>query len=440
MFVLLNLLALAATAAVAYVGAVQGFYRAAMTLVACLLAGAAAFGLFAPAAGLLDSGSPNSTWYYAADALALWAIFSLTFLALRTAGEKVLRIQPPFSPRAEFVGGAALGAITGYLAVGVCLVLVQMLPLPPQILGYAPFRYDRDTGAVRPGDGLWLAWDRGTLALFAYFSGGPLGGDEHRLFRRYGNVYPPGADPAAEPDLSADRSAVALAKAEARSAKADADDMLYRHWLRRWEFIKWRTGRAQGPLHPDERAAPAETETARRLPGVALRAGQRIADGDLILRIARIERTGRLADFDAETPPQGCVLLVLTLDLSPGAAVPVNIDTRRGVLLAENGRRYGDPKVYGPARLGTAGLEILHVTPRPPRDLAARNLRFGVPENKTRGHYLADGAVLHFTDQAQEEQLDLVYTLPADLADNELRFLFDPAPPAAPSAPGPAAP
>ncbi len=254
MLVILNILALACTAAVMYMCAVHGVFRAGMTLAACVLAGAVAFGLFGPAAGLLGADNPRTVWYYAADALALWAIFCVVFLGLRVLAETLLGNESAFPSLADSIGGAVLGLAAGYLVVGLCLVLAQMLPMPPSILGYSPFRYDGKNNTVKEGDRLWLRWDRGTLALFGYLSGGPLGGEERRLFNRYGNVYSASAGPVPAPDLAAVLSAEASAKAEARSAKPDADDMLYYHWYRRWEYVRWRTRVAQGPLPVEPRS------------------------------------------------------------------------------------------------------------------------------------------------------------------------------------------
>jgi len=262
MLVILNILALACTAAVMYMCAVHGVFRAGMTLAACVLAGAVAFGLFGPAAGLLGADNPRTVWYYAADALALWAIFCVVFLGLRMLAEIFFKNESAFPSLADSIGGAVVGFAAGYLAVGICLVLVQMLPMPPSILGYSPFRYDGKNNTVKEGDRLWLRWDRGTLALFGWLSAGSLGSEEHLLFNRYGKLYPPPRDDSGEapaPDSSAVLSAEASAKAEARSAKADADDMLYYHWYRRWQYVQWRTGVAQGPL-PVEPPSPKPSD------------------------------------------------------------------------------------------------------------------------------------------------------------------------------------
>ena len=245
MLVILNVLALACTAAVMYMCAVHGVFRAGMTLAACVLAGAAAFGLFGPAAGMLGADNPRTVWYYAADALALWAIFCVVFLGLRVLAETFLKNEPAFPSLADSLGGAVLGFAAGYLAVGLCLVLVQMLPMPPSILGYSPFQYDGKNIMVTEGDRLWLRWDRGTLALFGWLSANSLGSKEHLLFNRYGELYPPPRDDSGEAPAPGKGTE---APRPAAKAHPDADDMLYYHWYRRWEYIRWRRCGAQGPL------------------------------------------------------------------------------------------------------------------------------------------------------------------------------------------------
>jgi len=424
MLVILNTLALVCTAAVMYMCAVQGVFRAGMTLAACIVAGAVAFGLFGPAAGLLGADNPNSIWYYAADALALWAIFCVVFLGLRVLAETFLKNESAFPSLADSIGGAALGFAAGYLAVGLCLVLIQMLPMPPTILGYSPFQYDGKNNTVTEGDRLWLRWDRGTLALFGWLSANSLGSEERLLFNRYGDLYPPptddwGAAPA--PDSSA----------PARSAKPDADDMLYYHWYRRWEYIRWRRCGAQGPI-PSEPVEVVEQTAPGQVPGMALKRGHALRLDDLTIRIERVERAEQMADFPDVRRGDQEIFLVLTLNISPTRAVPVSVDTRQFVLMAENGQRFPNPLVYGPARLGRPDPEIMRRAGMTPSEAKPRNLRFAIPKEKIRGHYLMDGAAFRFAEMSQQEERAFIYTVPAGLNDAALRLLFEPAPPAAP--------
>jgi uncharacterized membrane protein required for colicin V production len=428
MLVILNILALACTAAVMYMCAVHGVFRAGMTLAACVLAGAAAFGLFGPAGGMLGTDNPQTVWYYAADALALWAIFCVVFLGLRVLAETLLRNEPAFPSMADSLGGAVLGFAAGYLAVGLCLVLVQMLPMPPSILGYSPFQYDGKNNMVTEGDRLWLRWDRGTLALFGWLSAHSLGSEECRLFNRYGELYPPPRDDSGQASAPAEGTKAARPAARPRP---DADDMLYYHWYRRWQYVQWQTGVTQGPL-PGEPVEVVEQTGPGQLPGMALNRGHVLRSDAVAIRIVRLERAEQVADFPDVRRGEREIFLVLTLDLSPARVAPVSVDTRQFVLMAERGQRFTNPLVYGLARLGRPDPEIEHRAGMTPSETTPRNLRFGIPEGKVRGHYLMDGAAFRFAEMSQQEELAFIYTVPAGLNDGALRLLFEPAPPAAP--------
>jgi hypothetical protein len=435
MLLILNVLALAGTAAVMYMCALQGVFRAGMTLAACVLAGAAAFGLFGPAAGLLGADNSNSVWYYAGDALSLWAIFCVVFLGLRGLGEMFFKNEPAFPTLADRIGGGVLGFAAGYLAVGICLVLAQMLPMPPTILGYSPFLYDGKNNAVTEGDRLWFRWDRGTLALFGWLSARSLGSEEHLLFNRYGELYPMAkadSDGAPAPDEKAE------APRPAAKAHPDADDMLYYHWYRRWEYIRWRRCGAQGPI-------PREPEIMKaggpgQPPGSPLKLNRDIRTDDVTLRITRIERPEQVVDFPDVRRGDQEIFLVLTLSFWPTGEVPVRVDSKQFVLVPELGRRLTDPLVYGLARLGRPD-PVIEDRAKTPSETTPRNLRFGIPEDKARGHYLMDGAAFRFTEKSQKEERAFIYTIPADLDDSKLRFLFEPASAVSPGeADGPAPP
>jgi hypothetical protein len=248
-----------------------------------------------------------------------------------------------------------------------------------------------------------------------------LGSEEHLLFNRYGELYPPPADDSAQaPDLSA----------VARSAKANADDMLYYHWYRRWEYIRWRRCGAQGPLPHEPEIMKAGGP--RQPPGFPLKPNRDIRTDDVTLRITRIERPEQVVDFPDVRRGDQEIFLVLTLSFWPTGEVPVRVDSKQFVLVSEPGRRLTDPLVYGLARLGQPD-PVIEDRVQTPSETTPRNLRFGIPEDKTRGHYLMDGAAFRFTEKSQKEERAFIYTIPADLDDIELRFLFEPAPPDAPS-------
>jgi len=423
--VLLNVLALVVIAAVACMCAAQGVYRAAQNLVALVLAAALAFGLFAPVTGALfgSSDDPASIWYYAGDALCLWAVLCLVFLGLRTAGEKFLPNQPTFLLWADHAGGGAIGLVVGYMAVGVCLVLVQMLPVAPAFLGHEPFRYVEGTGEadserIEPGERLcWgLAPDRGVLALFGYLVAGPLGSagsDASGLLNRYADVYPPDE-----------------MRGEGYAAVTDIDDILYYHWYRRWQYIRFRTGSRLGPI-PEvpggtavEHALSLDRTRSTTLYGTSL-------------RVSRAVRSDKIEEFPDERPPQGEEFLAVTVRFKPVLRWPRTIDSAQFHLLDGRGVRLGGPpKIHGTAKRprpvpGTDVKPEVDGRSTSPASFP-RALRFAFPERSTKGHYLMDGARFHFVQKREYESRTLVFTVPSRMRTDELRLFLDPkVPPAA---------
>ena len=426
---LLNVLALVVVAAVACMCAAQGVYRATQNLVALVLAGALAFGWFAPVTRALFSSAddPAGIWYYAGDALCLWAVLCVVFLGLRTAGERLLPNQPAFLPWADHAGGGAIGLVVGYVAVGVCLVLMQMLPMAPRFLGYEVFRYVEGTGEsdperIEPGGHLYLAPDRGVLTFFAYLVGGPLGSagsdtvragtsEAPGLLNRYADVYPP-------PQMRGDGYA----------AVTDVDDILYYHWYRRWQYILFRTGSRLGPI-PE---VPAGTAAEHALPLDRTRSTTLYG---MSLRVSRAARSDSIEEFPDERPPQGEEFLAVTVRFKPVRRWPRTIDSAQFHLIDGRGVRVGGPsRIHGtakrpvPVASADAGPEVVVRSSCPAS--FPRALRFAFPEGDTEGRYLMDGARFHFVQKREYVSRILVFTVPSGT--DQLRLFMDPkVPPAA---------
>jgi len=392
MFTLLNILALLVMLAVAYVGWLQGLHRAAVSLVACVLAGVIAFGCFGPASALLSSDSPRTTWYYAADALCLWAIFCVAFLGLRTLAHLVFRQEAPFGYYPSRIGGLLLGLVVGYLVAGFCLVVIQMLPMSPAIMGaYAPFRYERAPDRAERGNRLWLQWDRGTLGFFGYLSR-PLGFEKRGLFDRYGDVY---RDPAA---VTADVLAHDAADVP------DVDDFLYYHWYRRWEFVRWRTGVAQGPV-------PA-----------GLARGYRVTMNGIRAEVGRVDALSQIPNFPQVRLGDDEQFLLLEVSFAPSDGGAAEIDSDRFVLLGPEHRdRFTRPKVYGPARLQGDEPQIVSL-----RDnvVGSVDLRFNTKGRK----YLMAGGRFAFKPKDGDDRRSLIFIIPKAYQASDLRLVIDPPP------------
>jgi hypothetical protein len=413
--VILSILALLATLTVAYMSAVQGVYRAAQTLVACILAGVVAFGVFGPLAGLLSSDNAQGVWYYVADAFCLWAVFCVVFLALRTAAENLLPNQPKFPAVLDWSGGAVLGAAAGYLTVGVCLVFVQMLPTAPDFLGYEAFRYvarkgDQPDDVLVTNQPLWLRWDHGALNFFGYLSGAALGSDETDLFMRCGDVYPP--KERRGPDYK---------------AEVDEDDFLYYHWYRRWEFISWYTRRPEGPMSS---AAVA----SRSGPGLPLAPGSSFSVNNLTLYTVRTERRSDLAAFPDVRAGSGEDFLLVTLRFQALGTGPRAVDSSEFFLLDNLGARYRNPLISGRAKTAQPENQMLSDSPTP-AVMTPRKVRFSFAPNQTQGQFLADGAGFVFATAAQHDVRTLVFLVRKNVGIENLRLNVTPAPPPETKAP-----
>jgi len=425
MFTAFNVVALGLVLAVAYMSWVLGVFRAAMALAACVIAGVVAFGFYGPLAALAP-GADNlrSVWYYAADAVALWALFCVTFLALRTLADKFFREEPALPRLAARAAGGLVGLGTGYLAVGLCLISIQMLPVnPDDCLGvYSPFKYERAHNAAVRGPDLWLKWDRGTLAFFDYLSSRPLGSEDRAIFGRYGKVYGAKAAAApAEPLKAAGQAETANEAAPAPQAKESptADDFLYYHWYRRWEYVWWSTGGSQGPI-PDD--YPPQ-------PGVGLAAGRVKVMADVQVRIVSADTARKLDFFDQERLGGDEQFLVVTAMITPAGRLPATLDSEQLVVKAPDKDRYTKPLVYDTARSADGTPTVVRRTSTPP-EAAERDLRFSVPDVRREGRSLASGASFTFRNEKQEALRTFVYVIPKRLQVRDLRLLVEPAAPA----------
>jgi len=425
--VLLSLLALVATAAIAYMGAVQGIHRAVQTLVACLLAGVIAFGLCGPLSGLVVPDQPTvisknvSVWYFAADAVALWAVYAAVMLGLMTLAQRFLPDRAKFPTILHRAGGAILGAVTGYLAVGLCTILVQMLPTSPEWLGYEAFIYKSVGGeeTFERGKPLWLRWDRGTLAFFGYLSRWPLGSEESYLFNRYGRENAPDLLRATNPD-----------------EPPGVDQFLYYHWYRRYEYILWSTGKAIGPI-------PEPARLWKEGPGLVLRIGYTATINDVTMKIVMVERRETIPEFGQVRPAPSEDLLLVTVHFKPAGSLPRTIDSRQFNLLETLGGRIRNPMIYSEAQVMDGQPQIMpdrrikttaEMTPRKPQ--------FNIPEGQTRGRCLMNGATFRFNDKSQFEVRTLVFAVPkreAELLD-QVRLDVDAAPSGTAPKPAPGAP
>jgi len=407
--VIVNLLVLAAIATVAAFGVLQRLYRATQMLVALILAGALASTLAGPVAGAISasSDSPDSTWYYVGDAICLWAILCAVLLGLRTAGHRLLPTTPSLPTAASQAGGAVVGAMAGYLAVGLCLMVVQMLPVAPALLGYEPFRYLEGTSRenperVVPADTVWLAPDRAAIWFFDTITGGGADPEGGALLRRYGDVYPP-----------------ERMRPQEYEPAVNADDFLYFHWYRRWRAIRWRTGQALGPI-------PEVPSGAAGKHGLLVEYNQRGTLYGMKLRVYPAERSTKIAGFPNIEPPEGKVFLKIRLRMERAMRLPRAIDSAQFYLVDDSGNRLGDaPLVLGEARINQEGKPQAESTSVAPQT-TPRNPRFAFPSGRSEGAYICTGMRFIFTERRHRDSKDFVFAVPKTTPTRGIRLLMDP--------------
>jgi hypothetical protein len=209
---MLEIVAILIMALAAFLHYRAGIWGAVLTVFAVLVAGAAAFGFFLPASAAVGGAGFGAMRFWG-DALMFLAIFLGAFVVLRLATEQLLKNAMSFFPLINTIGGAVIGLLAGYLAAGIFTVFVQMLPLPPEVLGYEPYKL----GSIQRADHLSLKYDEFAVGLYGGLSRNALQiGDATGLAARY-----PAQD---------------LAKAPDPSRGSTSDDLLYYYFSRRVEF------------------------------------------------------------------------------------------------------------------------------------------------------------------------------------------------------------
>ncbi len=148
--------------------ATEGPLSAALLLASALFASTLAMGLYEPLSQIMLAWKPA----YAHGVIFL-AIFVVAFAVLRTGFDFLVRGDLDLPLWTGRVAAGALGFFTAMILIGTLLIGAYMLPLPGTILGYNRYpAWNNDTAS----NGLWLAPDAFTAAIWRWLSGGALGG------------------------------------------------------------------------------------------------------------------------------------------------------------------------------------------------------------------------------------------------------------------------
>jgi len=169
--VIANLVVLGGVLLVAYLWSAQGLFSALLHMACTIVAGAIAFAVWEPVTyAFLLGMQQDMAW-----GLGLIGPFVVSLLALRIALDKLIPANLQFEQGPNLLGGAALGAVSGVITVGVLLIGVGFMRMPAKILGYSPVGYDKTGNVTRSaGVSLWLPADALTAKLYERLSTGAL--------------------------------------------------------------------------------------------------------------------------------------------------------------------------------------------------------------------------------------------------------------------------
>ena len=180
------LLTLLIMAGVTYAFWREGLLTALTTTVNVFLAGLFAFSFFEPLASPLGSLFAGSFLYGYEDALSLVALFGIALGLLRLATNNLANAHLEYHPVLRQGGTVLCGLLTGFLASGFLLCVLQTLPWQVNFLQF-DYRVEKNPGGdktprVLPPDHAWLALMRGAMPGFD-----PQGTYEMRYarYRRY---------------------------------------------------------------------------------------------------------------------------------------------------------------------------------------------------------------------------------------------------------------
>jgi hypothetical protein len=143
---------------VAYAYLAEGLFTACTMCINVFIAGLLAFNFFEPIASSVEPMVYGTFLGGYEDAVCLVAIFSLALYALRSVTNQLAKAEVDFPLPVQRAGGAAFGALTGYLVAGFLICAIETIPLHARFLGFDP-GHDPDKFMRRylPSDHMWLA-------------------------------------------------------------------------------------------------------------------------------------------------------------------------------------------------------------------------------------------------------------------------------------------
>ncbi len=131
---IIELLAVALILGIAFFQVTQGIFSSLIMAIITVACSAMALGTYEMLADTMYGSQPAH-----ADAAALIVLFALPLLALRLIFDRLIKGNVVMGMWADRIGGGLLGIISGVFIAGMLLIIIQMLPFGPSVMGYKPF-------------------------------------------------------------------------------------------------------------------------------------------------------------------------------------------------------------------------------------------------------------------------------------------------------------
>lgn len=146
---------------VAYAAMREGLFTAITVLVNVVLSGIVAFNFFEPISDFAESYLRGDIAADYIDFFVLVGLFCGSLALLRMATNNLANYQIQFNSLLQQIGAAAVGLLTGYLASGFLVCLLETLPWHRNFADFQP-RSESEAAFRRivPADRVWLAMMR----------------------------------------------------------------------------------------------------------------------------------------------------------------------------------------------------------------------------------------------------------------------------------------
>jgi hypothetical protein len=176
MLIVLNIMIIVFLLGMIAIWSTYGFFSSFLHLMIVVVAGVIAFACWEPLSFWLLGRMPATAW-----GVGLLAPFALSIILLRAVFDKYCKMNLKFPRLADQIGGGACGLGSGVLCAGMLLMGAGFLTSAPDIMGYQPYRMNKNTIEVNEEGQLWAftrvdQWAGGFFSLISAGSMKPMGG------------------------------------------------------------------------------------------------------------------------------------------------------------------------------------------------------------------------------------------------------------------------